>query len=73
MKKINLISSVEAHLLVDKAILSTLYSLKESPLKSIREAAEYWEKKLSESSAAELNLSSDIRRHRRSCRVEEDG
>ena len=56
MKKINLISSMEAHLLVDKAILSTLNSLKESPLKSIREAAEFWEKKLCEPVVRKNNM-----------------
>jgi len=48
MSKISLISSVEAHLLVNKAIESTLESLKESPLLSIREAAVFWEKQLLE-------------------------
>ncbi len=46
MKNLNLISSIEAHMLVNKAIDCTLESLKESPLQSIREAASYWEKKL---------------------------
>lgn len=55
MKNINLLSTVEAHVLVNKAIASYIESLKESPLESIRDAAEYWDSQLSKLSEAVID------------------